>query len=276
VTDHYATLGIRRDAEFAVIVGAHRALIMRYHPDKNIGDSTAAERAKAVNAAFDVLKDPDTRARYDRELPPERAEHASSAPPPPPRQPPPPPPPRSRPASPQPVRAQPAAKGQSAALLSLGFISLAMLVGVGAVGSLTQSGATETAGAIEPAAAGDPTSQATETRSRPAPKAADRQIPAADKAQKISEASPKDPCGDINAGLPYWLCADPAVAAADQRLKTVYVDQLRKAPNPAALEAAQDQWRIRRDALASDRDRLLRAYETRIETLLASDLDGLY
>ena len=135
MTDHYATLGIRRDAEFTVIEGAHRALIKQYHPDKNIGDATATERAKAINAAFDVLKHPDTRARYDRELPPEGAGHSSSTPPPPPRQPPPAPPPRSRPATPQPVRAQPAPKGQGAALLSLGFIGLAMLVGVGAIGS---------------------------------------------------------------------------------------------------------------------------------------------
>lgn len=277
MTDHYATLGIRRDAEFTVIEGAHRALIKRYHPDKNLGDATAAERAKAVNAAFDVLKDPDTRARYDRELPPERADHASSTtpPPPPPRQSPP-PPPRSRPASPQPIRPQPAAGGPSAALLSLGFIGLAVLVGVGAVGSLTQSGATEPVTAVEPAAAEALASQTTTTRSRPAPTAADRQSSAVEKTLQTSEAASKDPCGDINSGLPYWLCADPAVAAADQRLKAVYADQLRKAPNPATLEADQDQWRVRRDAIASDRNRLLRAYEARIETLLASDLEGLY
>lgn len=276
MTDHYATLGIRRDAEFTVIEGVHRALIKRYHPDKNLGDPSAAERAKAINAAFDILKDPDTRARYDRELPPERAEHASNAPPPPPRQPPPSPPPRSRPATPQPVRAQPATKGQAPALLSLGFISLAMLVGVGAVGSLTQSGAAGPVAVAEPAASATPASQATETRSRPSSSAADGQTSAAEKAQQISEVATKDPCGDINDGLPYWLCADPAVAAADQKLKTIYADQLQKAPNPAALEAAQGQWRIRRDAIASDRNRLLRAYETRIETLLASDLEGLY
>ena len=276
MTDHYATLGIRRDAEFTVIEGAHRALIKRYHPDLNRGDAAAAERAKAVNAAFDVLKHSDMRARYDRELPPEGGGQSSSTPPPPPRQPPPPPPPRSRPATPQPIRAQPATMGQGAALLSLGFIGLALLVGVGAVGSLPQSGAAEPETVVEPAATGAPASQATESHPRSTSRTADRQTSAAEKAQQISEASPKDPCGDINAGLPYWLCADPAVAAADQRLKTIYADQLQKAPNPATLEAAQDQWRIKRDAIASDRNRLLRAYETRIETLLASDLEGLY
>jgi uncharacterized protein YecT (DUF1311 family) len=158
----------------------------------------------------------------------------------------------------------------------LGFIGLAVLVGVGAIGSLTQSNTQDPTTIVEPAAPEAAASQASAAPSRRTSRTTDRTATAAPKAQPISEPTPKDPCGDINSGLSYWLCADPAVAAADERLKTVYADQLRKAPNPAALEAGQAQWRTRRDAVASDRNRLLRAYETRIETLLASDLDGLY
>lgn len=117
MTDHYAVLGVRRDAEFTVIEAAHRALLKRYHPDRNPDDAKAADRAKAANAAFDVLKDSDARARYDRTLSPESGQAHE----PPPRSPPPPPP--HRPASSPPTQRRPvaAASGGSSRALSMGL-----------------------------------------------------------------------------------------------------------------------------------------------------------
>src|SRR5207248_2381872 len=45
---------------------AYRALAMKYHPDRNSGDETAAVHFKEAAEAYDVLGDPDKRARYDR------------------------------------------------------------------------------------------------------------------------------------------------------------------------------------------------------------------
>ena len=50
---------------------------MIYHPDRNIGDESAAEKLKEINNAYQCLRDPVSRAKYDREvlkiLPPESA-----------------------------------------------------------------------------------------------------------------------------------------------------------------------------------------------------------
>jgi curved DNA-binding protein CbpA len=62
--DHYATLGLSPTSEDVVIRAAYRALIRRYHPDRN-ASTTAAARARAINAAYAVLSDPDSRAEYD-------------------------------------------------------------------------------------------------------------------------------------------------------------------------------------------------------------------
>jgi molecular chaperone DnaJ len=64
--DYYETLGVARDAEPDAIKKAYRKLAMQYHPDRNPGDSTAEHRFKEVNEAYDVLKDAQKRAAYDR------------------------------------------------------------------------------------------------------------------------------------------------------------------------------------------------------------------
>jgi curved DNA-binding protein CbpA len=68
MVDHYKTLGVSPDAEFEVVKAAYKAMIAKYHPDVFNGDRTfAEEKAKAINAAFDILSDPAKRAQHDKE-----------------------------------------------------------------------------------------------------------------------------------------------------------------------------------------------------------------
>jgi DnaJ-class molecular chaperone len=64
--DPYEVLGLKRDATDAEIRAAYRKLAKRHHPDLNPGKPEAAERFKQINAANDLLSDPEKRARYDR------------------------------------------------------------------------------------------------------------------------------------------------------------------------------------------------------------------
>jgi molecular chaperone DnaJ len=64
--DYYATLGVARDASAEDIKRAYRKLAMQHHPDRNPGDKRAEARFKEINEAYDVLKDEQKRAAYDR------------------------------------------------------------------------------------------------------------------------------------------------------------------------------------------------------------------
>ncbi|MDE2745064.1 MAG: J domain-containing protein [Chloroflexota bacterium] len=64
--DFYQILGVSRDASDKDISSAYRKLARQYHPDVNGGDRDAEARFKEVNAAHDVLGDPDKRAAYNR------------------------------------------------------------------------------------------------------------------------------------------------------------------------------------------------------------------
>lgn len=64
--DYYQTLEVARDADGATLKSAYRKLAMKYHPDRNPGDSTSEAKFKAINEAYDCLKDPQKRAAYDR------------------------------------------------------------------------------------------------------------------------------------------------------------------------------------------------------------------
>lgn len=64
--DYYATLGVQRDASADDLKKAYRKLAMQLHPDRNPGDKTAEARFKELNEAYDVLKDEQKRAAYDR------------------------------------------------------------------------------------------------------------------------------------------------------------------------------------------------------------------
>ena len=65
-TDYYAVLGIQRGADANEIKKAYRKLAMQYHPDKNSGDKQAEEKFKEVSEAYEILKNPDKRSRYDQ------------------------------------------------------------------------------------------------------------------------------------------------------------------------------------------------------------------
>src|SRR6266513_1919963 len=64
--DFYGVLGVPRDAAEADIKKAYRKLAMECHPDRNNGDKVAEERFKLVTEAYEVLRDPQKRAAYDR------------------------------------------------------------------------------------------------------------------------------------------------------------------------------------------------------------------
>ncbi|MGH2587244.1 MAG: DnaJ C-terminal domain-containing protein [Dehalococcoidia bacterium] len=64
--DYYEVLGVKRDSSDKDIRGAYRKLARKHHPDVNPGDANAEARFKEINAAYEVLKDPDKRKKYDK------------------------------------------------------------------------------------------------------------------------------------------------------------------------------------------------------------------
>jgi molecular chaperone DnaJ len=66
VADFYETLGVSRDAGDDEIKKSYRKLAMTYHPDRNNGSREAEEKFKQITEAYDVLRDPDKSAAYDR------------------------------------------------------------------------------------------------------------------------------------------------------------------------------------------------------------------
>ena len=64
--DYYSTLGVGKNATTDEIKKAYRKLARKYHPDVNPNDSTAEEKFKEINEAYEVLSDDDKRGKYDR------------------------------------------------------------------------------------------------------------------------------------------------------------------------------------------------------------------
>ena len=64
--DYYEVLGVARDAVAEDIKRAYRRVAMEHHPDRNPDDPGAEERFKEASEAYEILKDPEMRARYDR------------------------------------------------------------------------------------------------------------------------------------------------------------------------------------------------------------------
>lgn len=63
---YYDTLGVSRDVDASALKSAYRKQAMKYHPDRNPGDAAAEAKFKACAEAYEVLKDPQKRAAYDR------------------------------------------------------------------------------------------------------------------------------------------------------------------------------------------------------------------
>ena len=64
--DYYQVLNVSKQATESDLKKAYRQLAMKYHPDKNPGDHTAEEKFKEINAAYEVLGDPEKKAKYDQ------------------------------------------------------------------------------------------------------------------------------------------------------------------------------------------------------------------
>lgn len=64
--DYYEVLGVDKDASEQELKKAYRKLAMKYHPDRNKGDDTAEKKFKEASEAYDVLRDPEKRKRYDQ------------------------------------------------------------------------------------------------------------------------------------------------------------------------------------------------------------------
>ena len=64
--DFYDILGVKKDATADEIKKAYRKAALKYHPDRNPGDKEAEEKFKEAARAYEILSDPDKRARYDQ------------------------------------------------------------------------------------------------------------------------------------------------------------------------------------------------------------------
>jgi curved DNA-binding protein len=64
--DYYKVLGVERNASADDIKKAFRKLALKYHPDRNPGKKDAEDKFKDLNEAYEVLSDPQKRARYDQ------------------------------------------------------------------------------------------------------------------------------------------------------------------------------------------------------------------
>ena len=64
--DYYEVLGVGKDVTPDDLKKAYRKLALKYHPDRNPGDKEAEEKFKEAAEAYDVLSNPDKKARYDQ------------------------------------------------------------------------------------------------------------------------------------------------------------------------------------------------------------------
>lgn len=140
--DYYEILGVSPNSEAEVIAAAYRAMMRKYHPDIS-SDPKSADKARAINEAYEVLRSPLSRRNYDSKRKMRESFHSSASnekpppPPPPPPPTPPPPPPRHHSPSAQELHDQAAAK-----IKNYDRIALAVVLGFVVIGlfSMTLEG----------------------------------------------------------------------------------------------------------------------------------------
>ena len=64
--DYYKTLGVSKSASSGEIKKAYRKMAIKYHPDKNPNDKAAEDKFKEAAEAYEVLSNPDKKAKYDQ------------------------------------------------------------------------------------------------------------------------------------------------------------------------------------------------------------------
>src|SRR4051812_9873504 len=64
--DYYEVLGVQKNVNPQELKSAFRKVALQYHPDRNPGNQEAEEKFKEASEAYEVLSDPERRARYDR------------------------------------------------------------------------------------------------------------------------------------------------------------------------------------------------------------------
>jgi molecular chaperone DnaJ len=64
--DYYQTLGVSPSATDEEIKKSYRKLALKYHPDQNKGDAKAEDKIREINAAYEILGDPETRKSYEQ------------------------------------------------------------------------------------------------------------------------------------------------------------------------------------------------------------------
>ena len=75
--DYYDVLGVNKSASPEELKSAYRKLAVKYHPDKNPGDSKAEEKFKEASEAYGILSDKEKKQNYDNES--SRENHGSSS-----------------------------------------------------------------------------------------------------------------------------------------------------------------------------------------------------
>lgn len=64
--DYYQTLGVSAESSDEEIKKSYRKLVLQYHPDRNHGNPEAEAKIREINAAYEILGDPETRKSYER------------------------------------------------------------------------------------------------------------------------------------------------------------------------------------------------------------------